>query len=287
MDVFVRSLNGLLMMAIPVALGLWLASRHGARWGVFVAGAVTFVLSQVGHLPFNQFLLGPLALSMGWVAQDGTITLMGAVLYGLSAGVFEELARYLVLRFWKRDVRSWGEGMMFGAGHGGIEAVLLGGLALTALVQALAARGVEDLSTLVSPDQVDVLRASLESYWSLPWYVALLGAFERVLAMTLHLSLTLLVVQGLRSGRLRWLGAAIIWHALADALVVYVAGEYGAYVAEAVLLLPVAGSLAWILYTRRHWMEPPVEETPGPALASLEKVDIMPGRTELDDSRYQ
>jgi len=287
MDVFIRSLNGLLMMAIPVALGVWLASRYRAPWGVFVAGAVTFVLSQVGHLPFNQFLLSPFALSMGWVALDGTISITGAIVYGLSAGVFEELARYLILRFWKRDVRNWGEGMMFGAGHGGIEAVLLGGLALTALIQALAARGVEDLSTLVAPDQIEMLQASLESYWALPWYAALLGAFERLLAMTLHLSLTLLVIQGLRSGKAGWLGAAIVWHAFADALVVYIAGAYGAYVAEAVLLLPTAGSLAWILYTWRQWKEPPDEEAPELALASLEKVDVQLERTELDDSRYQ
>jgi len=287
MDVLVRVLNGLLMIAIPLGLALWLSARKQIPWAMFFAGAATFVLSQVGHLPFNQFLLSPFTLSIGWVSPEGALTLAGAVLFGLSAGVFEEVARYLVLRYWKRDVRDWDSGMMFGAGHGGIEAVLLGGLALTALMQAIAVRGVDDLSTLVAPEQVGALRASLDAYWSLPWYAALLGAFERLLAITLHLSLTLIVIQSLRADTFSWLGAAILWHAFADALVVFVAAAYGAFAAEAALLVPTAGSLAWIIYTRRTWQVPVAPDLPPPERPQVTKADPMVDRTEIDASKYQ
>jgi len=287
MDAFVRLANGLLMMALPVVLGLILASRWKARWSTFAAGALTFVLSQLGHLPFNQFLLTPLALRQGWVTTAGQLTLLGAVLFGLSAGVFEETARYLVLRFWKKDVRSWTGGMMLGAGHGGIEALVLGGLALLAFAQAMAARGAPDLSQLVPADQVAQLQAALDSYWGLPWYAALLGAGERVLAIALHLSLSLMVLQVFRSGRLSWLGLAVAWHALADALIVYIAGVVGPYAAEGALAILTLGSLFWIVYLRRTQADPEAAPEEPLHLSALQKVDHDLNQTDLEQSRYQ
>ena len=63
-----------------------------------------------------------------------------AVFYGLSAGLFEEIARYLTYRFWLKDSQNWKSGLMFGAGHGGIEAMILGALALLSLIQAYVLR---------------------------------------------------------------------------------------------------------------------------------------------------
>ena len=62
-----------------------------------------------------------------------------AVFLGLSAGVFEETARYLTYRFWAKDARSWSRGLMLGAGHGGSEAILVGALAAVNFVALLAA----------------------------------------------------------------------------------------------------------------------------------------------------
>lgn len=287
MDIVVRLLNGLLMLALPVVLGLWLAGRGKARWSTFAAGAATFVLSQFAHLPFNQFLLSPLALRQGWVTALGELTLFGAVLFGLSAGVFEEVARYVVLRFWKKNVRSWSGGMMLGAGHGGIEAIILGGLTLLAFVQAMAVRGVSDLSQLVPPEQVAQLQASLESYWGLPWYAALLGAVERALALTLHLSLSLMVLQVFRTGRHRWLGLAVLWHALADALIVYLAGVVGPYAAEGALAALTLGSLFVIVYLKRTMVDIEPEAEAVPPLPELRKIDGAVDQTDIDQSRYQ
>ncbi|MBN2555022.1 MAG: YhfC family intramembrane metalloprotease [Anaerolineales bacterium] len=287
MDEFIRMLNGVLMIVLPVVLGILLARRYKTTWSVFFAGSVTFILSQVGHLPFNQMLLSPLALASGWVRPDGRVTLTGAILYGLSAGVFEEMARYLVLRFWRKDVRTWERGMMFGAGHGGIEGVVLGGLALMGFAQAMAMRGVTDLTQAVAPDQVEILQASLESYWSLPWYAVLLGAGERVLALILHLSLSLMVVLVFRRNNPGWLALAVFWHALADALVVFVASTAGTYTAEAVLVLVAVASIGWIILFR-HWLprkDPPGPE-PAPALLSLQKVETRVDQASLDESKY-
>ena len=118
------ALNFSLMIAVPIFLARWIARRRQARWGLFGVGAVAFVLSQVGHLPFNWLVLQQL----GWVNASNLIVY--AAFLGLSAGTFEGIARYLVLRFWAKDARTWGKGLMVGTGHGGIEAILLGVLGL-------------------------------------------------------------------------------------------------------------------------------------------------------------
>ena len=47
-------LNGLLMILMPIGLGLWLEKRLRLGWRLWWIGAATFVLSQVGHIPFNS-----------------------------------------------------------------------------------------------------------------------------------------------------------------------------------------------------------------------------------------
>ena len=51
-------LNPLLMLALPVLLGMFVARRLGQSWRLFFAGAATFVASQVVHLPLNAWVNG-------------------------------------------------------------------------------------------------------------------------------------------------------------------------------------------------------------------------------------
>jgi len=195
MDVIVRVANSFLMIAIPLALGVILVRWLKVEWKYFGMGAIVFVASQVLHIPFNLWLLSPGIERLGFAtAQTGMGLVIVAVLYGLSAGVFEELARYFAYRYWVKDARNWSAGLMFGAGHGGIEAILLGALATYGLIQALLYMNA-DLTTIVPADQVELAAAQLEAYWSLPWYLAIMGAVERVGAICIHLSASILVLQ--------------------------------------------------------------------------------------------
>src|SRR6185436_234688 len=122
------TLNFVLMIALPIALGVFLTRRFKLGWGLWAIGAATFVLSQVVHLPL---LWGIDQLAKNGVIPappENWILLSNAILLGLLAGLCEETARYLVYRFWIKDARTWREGVLFGAGHGGLEAIILGGL---------------------------------------------------------------------------------------------------------------------------------------------------------------
>ncbi|NIV35591.1 MAG: YhfC family intramembrane metalloprotease, partial [Anaerolineae bacterium] len=56
MLVFTHALNPALMILIPLVVAILLVRRWRLDWAVFGLGAFTFVLSQVFHLPFNQWL---------------------------------------------------------------------------------------------------------------------------------------------------------------------------------------------------------------------------------------
>lgn len=291
MDTFIRLMNALLMIGVPMGLGVYLSRRWSLGWRYFLVGAMTFIGSQVLHIPFNLFALVPLADKLGLISTEQFLPLaVYAVLLGLSAGVFEEGARYLVYRLWLREVRRWKEAVFFGAGHGGVEAILLGGLALFAFFQATAYRNA-DLTQLVSPGQLDLARAQLDAYWTAPWYAAILGAVERSLAIVVQISLAVLVFQAVIERKGLWLAMAVLWHTLVDALAVLGLRYWGVYLTEGVLVIFAGLSLYLILALRKRQLEDEqtFEAHAEPELRKVSssvhaKIDLTKDR--LEESRY-
>ena len=88
-----------LMILFPLALGWWIRRRYGVGWGIFWAGAATFILSQIVHLPLN-WALGLLGGGRG-VALWPLAAM--ALVAGLSAALCEEGARWIVLTFFLKQ----------------------------------------------------------------------------------------------------------------------------------------------------------------------------------------
>ena len=171
--------NGLFMVVFPVVLTVVLARRLKLPWLPLVSiGAATFILSQVVRLPLLQglTLLLPREWFEAW-SSDGLFW-FNVLILSLTAGIFEEGARYLVYRFWIKKARTFNEGMLFGAGHGGVEALILGGLVIVTLINMLALREMDlaQLEAVIPPAQLSVVVAQLEAYWSAEWDEPLLGS---------------------------------------------------------------------------------------------------------------
>ncbi len=283
-------INPILMIALPIAFGFWLARRLGTPWRLFFVGAGTFIASQLVHIPLNLGLDRLINLTE-------TPILLTAVILGLSAGVCEEVARYLIMRFWLKDAREWRQALMFGLGHGGVEAIILGGVAALGALNLLTASQM-DLTTLgLTPAQLATAQAELAQALGFPWFFPLLGTLERVLAIANHLALTVLVLQTFKRRNWLWLPAAIGWHAALDAVTVYVQSQVvpalgmvnGSIITEGVVALFALASVAVIWALREPYVPAPAP-VPGEPLAMPAAKALKPAKPTgeaLDKTRYQ
>lgn len=273
------------MIAMPIGLAICLTKCWKLDNRIWWVGAATFVLSQVGHIPFN-WLSGIFLNQTSLVAWNPTAQLIfNAVFLGLSAGVFEEGARYLVLRQWAKDARSWRKGVLFGAGHGGAEAIILGALALYSFIQLAALRNT-DLSKVIPANQLALAQKQMATYWSLTWYYSLFGALERFLAIPIQIALAVIVMQVFIRNQNRWLFLAIFYHALSDASSAVFVRYFGVYWTEAIV--GAFAILSVILILILHKPEPPEEILPATTKSIIvlpEPVDETP--ENLEKTRYQ
>lgn len=200
---------------MPLAVGLWLRRRYGVSWRVFGYGALIFFASQIAfRVPLVQIIqasLTPLLLTseellLGWI-----------VVLSFSAGIVEEGGRWLGYRYLLKDKRTWENALMFGAGHGGLESmVMVGGLTALTLVQVLALQGVDPGQLPVTPEQQDQIRQVQKLFQETDWWMPLVGAYERLMAMSLHITLSVIVLQVFLRGSFVWLIAAIGYHGMAN-----------------------------------------------------------------------
>lgn len=194
----------LLTIAVPLGVMLYLHKRGGS-WKDFLAGAVTFILSalileQILHMLVLKSPLGPIIQGNVWLR---------AVYGGLAAGIFEETGRFVTFRFVLKNRQSRITALSCGIGHGGTEAFLVAGLMMVSnlVLGLLYARGAALPAEIVPSVEILLATPAGNFFWT---------GFERLSAMTLHVSLSVLVFASLRTSR-RWLfPAAILLHAAVD-----------------------------------------------------------------------
>ena len=279
-----RILNALLMAGIPCLLAVILIRRGNDGFRPIGIGIAAFVLSQVGHIPFNQFVLLP-ALD-GWgigAAQSGWKLAALGIAVGLSAGIFEETARYLSFRFWLNKEPNAMIPIKYAVGHGGIEAFLLGILALYALIQVLTLGGEGSLNSF-PPDQADLIRTQISAYWYVDWQHSLLGAWERVSALSFHVGASLMIYKSVREKKPSWVAIAVLGHTMLNAFAVISSQKLDFVLLESILFIFALGWLFWAWTLRVRDVEELMLELPLPGETRLQKQQITP--EQLEESRY-
>lgn len=228
---------------LPIGLGLYLRRRYRAPWRLFLYGALIFAA-------FQLFTRVPAVTLLGSVVQPGRHgeAFVWAWIAGLSlsAGIFEEVGRYVGYRWlFKPDERTARNALMFGAGHGGFESMALVGLSVLSTMVTVIALSRADLAQLgLAPEQLAQVRQLL----AMDWWMPLLGAFERVCAITVHVSLSLLVLQVFRTGRFRWLWLAVGYHGLMNFAIVGLGARFLGPVGAEGVAAAFAAFSAFLIY---------------------------------------
>jgi len=209
------SMSAILSIGVPVALFLVVRKSYGKGiLPALIGGAGFFVFAIVLEQILHLFVLRP-------DLETGAIALMQRpflyMLYGaFAAGIFEETARFVSFHILKKRRAGFGVALKHGIGHGGIEAVLIGGatmisnLALGALLNTLGAEG---LARVYGPA---VFAQAQEIAATSPAMLFLSGA-ERMMALVIQISLSVAVYYAVYKPRKIWLfPLAILLHALVD-----------------------------------------------------------------------
>ena len=218
---------GSLEIAVPLLLGYLAMRRLKVGLMPYVVGCALFTLSLI-RMPINSaFQRLVYTLPHGFQ--------LSALFMSTTAALFEEGVR-LIAFLWLLDERSWSVAVVYGLGHGGMESMLLAGV--NSLIMGFL--------LILSPSRIPFTALMMEE---LPAYLPLLALYERLMAIAIHLLLTLLVLRCVVERRPLYLAAALLIHFAVD-LAALLLSQFGAPIVEAAITPIAALSLLYLYRTR-------------------------------------
>ena len=220
-------------VGLPMGLMLYAFLKLKADMLWFGIGAATFIIFA---LVLEQCLHVVMIKQFG-EALTGNL-LVKAVYGGLAAGVFEELGRFTSMNLFKKKGLNKLNALMYGVGHGGIEAIIIVGLTSISNLIASIMINTGTFEPMLASLDAEVKAQTLKQV-SLLWTTSPLD-FERVVAITLHICLSYIVYKAVKGKKLQLLFLAIALHAGLDFVTVLLAGYVSSLVLELVLIVLVA-----------------------------------------------
>ncbi|AZB41607.1 YhfC family intramembrane metalloprotease [Bacillus sp. FJAT-42376] len=242
-----------LSVILPAAGYIYLRKKYKIAFRPVLVGIlIFFVFANVLGGAFNQFIL----VANKATSQITENPILFAVYGGLSAGFFEEMGRFIAFAWLLKLYRERKDGLAYGVGHGGIEALLVGALGSIQLIVLSGLQNSGKLEETVSgqnlpPEVLDQLASALAG---LTFPTAVMGGLERVAAFFLQIALSLLVLYAVKNKKYLYLLAAILLHALIDFFPgLYQAKVLNLYVTEIIIYLIGIG--AWFFIKRSSRMK--------------------------------
>lgn len=242
------------VIVCPFIFGIIAHRRLGVGWRYFWFGSLVFLVFQLltripAVIVLQSTVLAPLlrtSVAFAWI----WLTLLA-----LTAGLFEEVGRYIGYRlFLRREPKTWAKAVMFGLGHEGLEAlVLVGGVQLLILL-SLALFAAVNINSLPADQRQSAIQlfATINAQ---PGWLPLLAAWERLWSFPLQVMLSVIVLQVFLRRDIRWLFLAILLHALVDFLVLALPQAVGSSIATTLLvegIVCVSGLFGlWVIWRLR------------------------------------
>lgn len=236
------SISLFLSIVLPLVAAVVLHKKLRFAWKAVAVGAVVFLVFQIlTRIP----LLGYLQQNLWYQAFSLSYPIISLLLIALSAGLFEEIGRYVGFRLFLKKHVDWESGIAYGIGHGGLESLLVGMTLLNYLISAVVIN-----SGRTSPQiPASVVSALVDTAPPL----LLVSGIERVLAFAIQIGLSLVVLYGIKSRKSTFLFLAIVLHTLVDLGAVMFAGN--TLVGETYVAIFAAVSLVWIVKSRKIFRE--------------------------------
>lgn len=238
-----------LSMGVPIALFIAGRVKLKARISSFFIGAGTYLLfamllEQQLHVLVIQFC-GLNAQSRPWFYY---------VYAALAAAVFEETGRLIAMKFWMKKWLDFPNALMYGIGHGGVEAILIGGLSgISNLVSMLMINSGAMQNTLAAlpAESANQTVSQLSALWTTPAPLFFVSGIERISAIILHIGLSLLIYRAVKAGKCRTAAFTAVLaygiHFIVDFFAVAAPALLPIYVIEIGVFVMAAGTLVMAL----------------------------------------
>jgi len=253
-SIICMAIIALVGIAIPLILFLILRKKYKADILPFFIGFAVFIIFALAiEGPINRLIL---TSDFGKVLQSN-IWYYG-IFGGLMAGIFEETGRYTAFKtILKRNQRNDRNALMYGAGHGGFEAYYILFFSMVSyIVMAIKLNaGMQDALTsgVTDPATLQTLNATFAVLASTPPATFLMSIVERIAAVGIQMSLSVLVWFAAKDGGKTFLfyPLAIVLHTLVNAFAVILSR----YVSKVWIILGVVYVFAalYILLATSVW----------------------------------
>lgn len=236
---------GIFALVVPAgAVIFWKARHKDAPLSAAFTGAGAFFL-------FVCVLESLLHRVMIPLVQGNTVAL---VIYGaLAAGVFEETARFITFKTILRKKTAPETSVMYGLGHGGFEVLFIFGttvisaLSIAIMCDAMGTEAFVEMTANGSEEVKAAALAQIEYYANVTLATTPLALIERIVAMTLHTALSVIVFEGAHGkGRLWLYPAAVLVHAAVDVpAVLCQQAVIPIWLSEVLMAVVAAGAAIW------------------------------------------
>ena len=206
----------LVTIGLPIAAGIWLNKHAQVPWRVITYGALGYFVVQalmtfvlIGFTALVENSTPSFSERAFFIAQLALSILIGALL-----GV---IIRWAGMKYLKEPLVSLEAAFGIGVGYGGIESIVRVGLPLMMTFFSMVSNlNIDPQTTTLEPE----ILTQLEALWQVQAYVPLVGSLERVAALVMHITVTLLILQAFTQKNNLWLGAAVGLEVLINGLIV-------------------------------------------------------------------
>ncbi|MGG0299210.1 YhfC family intramembrane metalloprotease [Bacillus albus] len=241
-----------LSILVPIIAFVYFRKKYHINWKVVGVGALIFIgFTQILETPFHLFMRGNPAIAP--ILENPFIF---ALYGGLTAGIFEELGRFVAFFFLLKKYQEYKDGFAYGIGHGGIESILVGGF--SALQTLIFANAINNGSFAQMAEKLPQLNVVKDMLIEQPAYLYLFGSLERIMALVLQIAFTMLVLYAVKQKKYIFLVYAILFHAFVDFFAaLYQTKTINIFVAEGITLLFTIGAVVLIRKMKEKLMSVP------------------------------
>ena len=236
---------------VPFALCFAIQKKTKAKVSSYFIAWLIFLIFVLGLEQFVHTIV--LKTSFGAAIQQNLG--MYAFYGGFTAALFEEVGRFLAMKYVMKNRLDKYNALMFGAGYSGFEALVVTAMSYVnnISVSMLINNGTfGQLLQDMTADQRQETISGLSGLWTMEPYQFFMGGVERIFAMIVQISLTIIVYKAVKDNKPSFFITAFLIHLVVDFVSIIAGSTFPVIAAE--LVIGVI-SIAIGIYARKIYRE--------------------------------